>query len=185
MFIESFKKLPKEIILDFDATDDPAYGAWSILKLLSKRFREVWPDVKIIFRADSGFCSHLMMNWCDKQEKPIHYIIGIPRNPRLEELTTPLIQKAQDQFEATDKKQRLFDDLNYAAESWKHERGIIVKTERTAKGKNLRFMVTNLTDDNQDLYEKLYSISKRPHAIVSDGGFIGNNNFYTYHLVSY
>jgi hypothetical protein len=25
---------------------DPAYGAWSILKLLSDRFREVWPDVK-------------------------------------------------------------------------------------------------------------------------------------------
>ena len=93
IFIESFKKPPKEIVLDFDATDDPvhgdqigkffhgycrsycflplyvfggkhllaaylrpcnidpAYGAWS-LKLLSRRFREVWSDVKIIFRAD-------------------------------------------------------------------------------------------------------------------------------------
>ena len=198
VFIESYKKPPKEIILDFDATDDPvhgdqvgkffhgyykhycflplyvfcgkhllaaylrpsnidpAYGAWSILKLLSKRFREVWPGVKIIFRADSGFCRHLMMNWCDKQEEPIHYIIGIARNPRLEELAKPLIQKAHHQFEATDKKQRLFDDLRYAAESWKYERRIIVKAEHTAKGKNPRFLVTNLAGDSQDLYEKLY-----------------------------
>ncbi len=198
VFIESFKKPPKEIVLDFDATDDPvygdqigkffngyykhycflplyvfsgkhllaaylrpsnidgAYGAWSILKLLSGRFREVWPDVKIIFRADSGFCRHLMMNWCDKQEKPIHYIIGIARNSRLEEQAKPLIQKACDQFEKRDEKQRLFGDFRYAAESWKCERRIIVKAEHTAKGRNPRFLVTNLSGDSQTLYDKLY-----------------------------
>lgn len=198
VFIESFKKPPKEIVLDFDATDDPvhgeqigrfyhgyykhycflplyvfsgkhllaaylrpsnidpAYGAWSILKLLSKRFREVWPKVKIVFRADSGFCRHLMMNWCDKQEKPIHYIIGIARNSRLEEQAKPLIQKARDQFEKQGEKQRLFGNLKYAAESWKYERRIIVKAEHTAKGKNPRFLVTNLTGDSQNLYDKLY-----------------------------
>jgi len=198
VFIESFKKPPKEIVLDFDATDDPvhgdqigkffhgyykhycflplyvfsgkhllaaylrpsnidaAYGAWSILKLLSDRFREVWPDVKIIFRADSGFCRHLMMNWCDKQEKPIHYIIGIARNSRLEEQAKPLIQKAQDQFEKQGEKQRLFSDLKYAAKSWKYERRIIVKAEHIAKGRNPRFLVTNLTGDSQKLYDKLY-----------------------------
>ena len=198
VFIESFKKPPKEIILDFDATDDPvhgdqigkffhgyykhycflplyvfsgkhllagylrpsnidaAYGAWGILKLLSKRFREVWPKVKIIFRADSGFCRHLMMNWCDKQKDPIHYIIGIARNSRLEELAKPLIEKARLQFEKQGEKQRLFDNLLYAAESWKYTRRIIVKAEHTAKGKNPRFLVTNLKGDAQELYDKLY-----------------------------
>lgn len=198
VFIESFKKPPREIVLDFDATDDPvygdqigkffhgyykhycflplyvfcgkhllaaylrpgnidpAYGAWSILKLLSKRFRQVWPEVKIIFRADSGFCRHLMMNWCDKQEKPIHYIIGIARNSRLEAQANPLIKKAREQFEKQDEKQRLFGNLKYAAESWKYERRIIVKAEHTAKGRNPRFLVTNLSGDSQKLYEKLY-----------------------------
>lgn len=196
MFIESFKKPPKEIILDFDATDDlvhgdqigkffhgyydhycflplyvfcgkhllaaylrpsnidPAYGAWSILKLLSDRIRKVWPKVKIIFRTDSGFCRHLMMNWCDKNN--IGYIIGIARNSRLEESTKPVIQKAKDQFELTQKKQRVFNDLSYAAESWKYERRIIIKAEHSAKGKNPRFLVTNLTGDSQELYDKLY-----------------------------
>ena len=198
VFIESFEKPPKEIILDFDATDDavygdqigkfyhgyykqycflplyvfcgkhllaaylrpsnidPAYGAWSILKLLSDRLRDAWPDVKIIFRADSGFCRHLMMNWCDKQEKPIHYIIGIAKNARLEKQAAPLVQFAQGQFEKTGSKQRIFGELSYAAESWKYERRIIVKAEHSSKGKNPRFLVTNLPGNSQELYDRLY-----------------------------
>jgi len=196
VFIESFKKPPQEIILDFDATDDPvhgeqigrffhgyykhycflplyvfcgkhllaaylrpsnidpAYGAWSILKLLSARLREVWPKVKIIFRVDSGFCRHLMMNWCDKNN--IGYIIGIARNARIEQLAKPLIQKAKEQFEVEGKKQRLFGDMRYAADTWKYERRLVVKAEHTAKGRNPRFIVTNLPGNSQRLYEKLY-----------------------------
>ncbi len=198
VFIESFKKPPKQIILDFDATDDPvhgdqigkffhgyykhycflplyvfcgkhllaaylrpsnidaAYGAWSILKLLSKRLREAWPNVKIIFRADSGFCRHLMLNWCDKQEKPIYYIIGIARNSRIEKQADFLIKKAREKFEQSGKKQRLFSDIRYAAGSWKYKRRIIIKAEHSSKGKNPRFLVTNLMADSQKLYEKMY-----------------------------
>jgi len=196
VFVESFKKSPKEIILDFDATDDSvhgnqlgrfyhgyykkycflplyvfcgkhllagylrpsnldaAYGAWSILKLLSDRFRQVWPDIKIVFRADSGFCRHLMMDWCDKNN--IEYIIGIARNKRLEAMAGHLMQKAESKFETTGEKQRVFGDLIYAADSWKYERRIIAKAEYSAKGKNPRFIVTSLSRDGQSVYEKLY-----------------------------
>ncbi len=196
IFIESFKKPPKEIILDFDATDDPvhgnqvgrfyhgyykeycflplyvfcgkhllagylkpssidaAHGAWSILKLLKTRFREVWPDVKIIFRADSGFCRHLMMDWCDKNN--IEYIIGIAKNSRLKSMTKHLMEKAVSQFESTGEKQRVFGDIIYAADSWKYERRIVAKAEYSAKGKNPRFIVTSLSGDGQSLYEKHY-----------------------------
>ncbi len=196
VFIESFKKPPKKIVLDFDATDDPvhgeqmgrffhgyynhycflplyvfcgkhllaaylrpsnidpAYGAWSILKLLTDRIRQVWPDIKIIFRADSGFCRHLMMNWCDKNN--VEYIIGIARNSKIEKLAMPLIDRAKVQFEETNIKQRLFDDMSYAAKTWKYERRIIIKAEHNAKGRNPRFLVTNMSGDSQELYEKLY-----------------------------
>lgn len=196
VFIESFKKPPKELILDFDATDDlvhgnqigrffhgyyknycflplyvfcgkhllagylrpsnidAAYGAWSILKLLSDRFRQVWPDVKIVFRADSGFCRHLMMDWCDKNN--IEYIIGIARNSRLEAQADHLMKKAISQFEITSEKQRIFGDLAYAAESWKSMRRVVAKAEYSAKGKNPRFIVTSLSGDSQQIYEKLY-----------------------------
>ena len=196
VFIESFKKPPKEIILDFDATDDPvhghqlgrfyhgyykgycflplyvfcgkhllagylrpsnidgAYGAWSILKLLSEHIRKVWPDVKIIFRADSGFCRHLMMDWCDKNH--IEYIIGIARNPRLESMSNHLMETAMAQFKDTGEKQRVFGDLTYAADTWKYTRRIIAKAEYSARGKNPRFIVTSLSGESRLLYEKHY-----------------------------
>jgi len=97
-----------------------------------------------------------MMNWCDKQEKPIHYIVGIARNSRLEKQASPLIQKAKASFEEQGKKQRLFGDLRYSADSWKYERRIIIKAEHSAKGKNPRFLVTNITEDSQTLYDQLY-----------------------------
>ncbi len=47
-----FKKPPKEIILNFDATDDPVHGGLA--------------QGKNYLSADSGFCRDLMMDWCDK-----------------------------------------------------------------------------------------------------------------------
>ena len=35
---------------------DASRHAWAILKLLTQRLREAWPQVKLILRADSGFC---------------------------------------------------------------------------------------------------------------------------------
>jgi len=196
IFIESFKKPPKEVILDFDATDDPvygdqvgkffhgyydsycflplyvfsgkhllagylrpsnvdpAYGAWGILKLISGRLKEVWPGVKIVFRADSGFMRHTMMNWCDKNN--IDYIIGIARNSRLEKLAAPLMEQAESEYEKDGEKKRLFDDIQYAARSWKYERRVIIKAEHSFRGKNPRFIVTSLDGDSKELYDKVY-----------------------------
>ena len=81
-----------------------------------------------------------MMNWCDQQENPIHYLIGIGKNARIEKQAAPLIQFAQKQFEKSRNKQRIFGELSYAAESWKYERRVIVKVEHTSKGKKPRFI---------------------------------------------
>src|SRR5205814_6346811 len=97
LFVEAHARPPKQIILDFDATDDPLHGqqegrffhgyydgycylplyvfcgeqalvaylrpsnidaslhARAILKLLVRRLRQAWPDVRILIRGDSGF----------------------------------------------------------------------------------------------------------------------------------
>lgn len=196
VFIESHSKPPRQLILDFDCTDDrvhghqigrffhgyydsycflplyvfcgnhllaaylrpsnvdPARGAWAILKLLSERLRQIWPDVQIIFRADSGFCRHRMLNWCDKNG--IDYIVGIAKNSRLLTEAQPLIIQAQIQFVTTGLKQRLFDTIDYAAGSWKYARRVIVKAEHSDKGSNPRFVVSNLSGDCAALYQKMY-----------------------------
>src|ERR1700734_3241278 len=37
----------------------------AVLKLLVRKLRAVWPDVKITIRGDSGFCRWRTMRWCD------------------------------------------------------------------------------------------------------------------------
>ena len=196
IFIASHKEPPKELILDFDATDDPVHGnqvnrffhgyydeycflplyvfcghhllcaylrpanidaathSWAILSLLVKRFREVWPDVKIIFRGDSGFCRWKMLRWCEKHG--VFYIVGLARNSRLKEMAKPYMDQAETQFNATTDKQRIFAEIEYAAYTWDKDRRVIVKAERLAEGPNLRFVVTNLQGEPQALYDLLY-----------------------------
>ena len=63
---------------------DGAKHAWAILALLAKRLRQAWPQVKIIFRADSGFCRWRMLSWCERHD--VGYIVGIAKNKRLNAL---------------------------------------------------------------------------------------------------
>lgn len=61
---------------------DASKHAWAIFSLLVKRFRQEWPDVKIIFRGDSGFCRDKMLSWCERQRN-VNYIVGMAKNSRL------------------------------------------------------------------------------------------------------
>lgn len=195
-FISSHKTPPKELVLDFDSTDDLVHGnqvggyfhgyyknycflplyvfcgkqllvsylrtadkdaathSWAILSLLVKRFRQVWPDVKIIFRGDSGFCRHQMLEWADK--KKVFYIVGIAQNTNLKKYLAPFMLEAEQEFETTKEKQRKFGEFTYGAATWKRKRKIIGKAEHTEKGANPRFIVTNLDGDPQELYDNVY-----------------------------
>jgi len=195
-FIASFTEPPEELVLDFDATDDPIHGnqekkffhgyydnycflplyvfcnssllvaylrpsdidasmhSRAILKLLVKRIRQAWPNVRIIIRCDSGFCRWRLMRWCDRNN--VGYIIGLARNSVLEKLSQQWTDMSKAKFEQTHQKQRLFGEVMYAAETWDRQRRVIVKAEHLQQGENTRFIVTNLTGDRQELYDKLY-----------------------------
>lgn len=133
---------------------DGAKHAGAILCLLVKRFRKEWPKVRIIFRADSGFCRHTLLLWCDRHD--VDYIVGLARNARLTALAESLIEQAEADFDATGQKQRLFGEIRYGAVTWDGERRVIVKAEHSARGKNPRFVVTNIVGEARELYDDLY-----------------------------
>lgn len=133
---------------------DSAKHAWAILSLLVKRFRQVWPEVKITIRADSGFCRPRMLSWCERHD--VGYIIGIARNARLLAQAALLLDRAQSLYEQSQEKQRLFGIIDYGARSWSKTRTVIVKAEHASRGANPRFVVSNLKGDPQDLYDRLY-----------------------------
>jgi hypothetical protein len=195
-FISKHKTPPKELILDFDPTDNRIHGdqekkhyhgyyedycylplhvfcgddllisylrpsdidgakhSAAILKLLTKMFHQVWPDVKIIFRADAGFARPMIYNWCEKNN--VKYITGMPSNKRLEKLSKMLTTKVERQFQKTQEKQKLYCTFQYSAETWKTKRKIVVKAEYNELGSNTRFVVTNMSGGSKDLYENNY-----------------------------
>jgi hypothetical protein len=136
------------------ANIDGAHHAWAILALLVKRFRAEWPDVRIVFRADSGFCRWRMLRWCER--KDVGYIVGLAKNKRINKQAAALIDQVREQFEATGEKQRLFGNLRYGAKSWDRERRVIARIEHEARGSNPRYVVTNLRGRSKRLYEQLY-----------------------------
>jgi len=133
---------------------DAAKHSRAILKLLVRRLREVWPEVRILVRADSGFCRWRLMRWCDRHG--VDYLLGLAQNARLMRLAEPRREEAADRFEATGAKQRLFAEVRYAAGTWDRERRVLVKAEHLRRGPNTRFVVTSLDGDPQDLYDRLY-----------------------------
>jgi hypothetical protein len=136
------------------ANQDGATHAWAILSLLVKRFRQQWPKVRIVFRADSGFCRWKLLRWCERHA--VNYLVGVARNSRLEALAQPWMEQAEAQYTATGQKQRLFNDLSYAARTWDRPRRVISKAEYLPGGPNHRFIVTNLSGDGQRLYDEVY-----------------------------
>ena len=195
-FIASFKTSPKELVLDFDATDNPLYGqqegrffhgyydsycylplyvfcgqqvlcaylrpsridgakhAAAVVKLLVKRLRQQWPEVRIVFRGDSGFCRQRIINYCERAD--VHYIIGLARNARLQQITEFLELDMKDAYKSSGLKQREIGEFVYAAQSWARERRVITRLEYGEQGNNPRYVVTNLTEEPQALYDDVY-----------------------------
>ena len=133
---------------------DPAQHSWAILSLLVKALRQHWPKVEIIFRGDSGFCRWRMLRWCERHQ--VRYIVGIAQNNRLRKQAAKWLERAQALFNSSGRSQRLFASLHYGARSWDQPRRVIVKAEYNRLGSNPRFVVTNLTQTDKYLYDKLY-----------------------------
>ena len=126
----------------------------AILKLLVRRLRAQWPDVRIVLRGDSGFCRQRILNWCERAG--VHYIVGLARNARLQAQVEFAERWMKDEYERTGLKQRVADEFNYAAQSWAHERRVITRLAWGEQGCNPRLIVTNLSGEAQALYDDVY-----------------------------
>lgn len=133
---------------------DGAKHAWAILSLLVKRFRQVWPDVRIIFRGDGGFCRHQIFSWCERNR--VGYCVGLPKNQMLNRITEDWLPDMAQDYHWTGDKQRDFMTFQYAAGTWKRLRRVIARLEYGPQGADQRYIVTNLFGDSHHLYEKLY-----------------------------
>lgn len=137
---------------------DASAGSVEELERIVSRIREDWPEVRIIIRGDSGFCREDIMAWCEGHN--VDYIFGLAKNSRLREEIAEELDAARVEYETTGKAARIYKDFRYKTlTSWTQLRRVIGKAEHLSKGSNPRFVVTSLSDEEQDakcLYEDLY-----------------------------
>ena len=126
-----------------------------VLKRVVEAIRQaVGPDVEIEIRADSGFATPRLYEFCECEENKLQYVIGLSRNPRLQRVVEPLLDSTRLRFLELEEKQRQFDEFLYRAHSWDRSRRVIVKVEVDQRGINRRFVVTNRDDlCSQSLYD--------------------------------
>jgi hypothetical protein len=140
------------------ANQDAAAGSIKEVSRIVAQIRQRWPEVKIVLRADSGFCREELMAWCEVNH--VDYVFGLARNQRLAKIIGAQMYEARTLHQSTGQAARVFTEFNYQTrKSWSCSRRVVAKAEYLDKGENPRFVVTSMTPEEwaaRDLYEKFY-----------------------------
>ncbi|RPJ85789.1 MAG: IS1380 family transposase [Acidobacteria bacterium] len=137
---------------------DACEGSVQELERIVRQIRERWPKVRIVIRADSGFCREPIMAWCEGHG--VDYVLGLAKNQRLTAELKPPMSRARARYEKTGRPARVFAHFQYQTlESWSRSRRVVGKAEYLDKGENPRFVVTSFRPGAwraRALYEQLY-----------------------------
>jgi DDE family transposase len=140
------------------ANIDASAGALEEIARIVKQIRASWPQVKIILRADSGFCRESLMSWCEAQQ--VEYVFGFARNERLRRILDPQMQQAAVLHRQSGQAARVFTEFAYETNSsWSRPRRVVAKAEQIEGKENPRYVVTSLQAAHwsaRQLYEELY-----------------------------
>jgi hypothetical protein len=140
------------------ANQDASAGSVEEVRRIVTQLRERWPAVKIVLRADSGFCREELMGWCEQNR--VDYLFGLARNQRLAKIIGAEMHQAHILHQTSGQPARVFAEFSYRTrKSWSCARRVVAKAEYLNQGENPRFVVTSLAAQQwaaQDLYEKFY-----------------------------
>jgi Transposase DDE domain group 1 len=135
-------------------------GAVGILRRLLLMVRSFFPTVRIRVRLDGGFAHPDLLDFLDAEPK-LEYVVAMASNAVLERKAEQAMQFARSIAAVTGGTAHVYHDADYAAGSWPRERRVIIKAEVVCgQGKepkdNPRFVITNMKQSPQWLYEKVY-----------------------------
>jgi hypothetical protein len=136
---------------------DASAGTIKELACIVRQIGARWPGVRILLRADSGFCREAIMAWAETNR--VGYVFGLARNARLVAGIETEMRAARAEAEKTVKPARRFKDFRRSTrDSWSRTRRVAGKAEWTQGEANPRFIVTSLTVreiDARRLYETI------------------------------
>lgn len=105
----------------------PSAGSRKEIERIVKRIRARWPEVKIVLRADSGFCLEELMAWCEANQ--VDYVFGMAGNGLLEKIVAGALEQARRQWEQTQQPARVFVEFEHETVSgtWSRRRRVLAK----------------------------------------------------------
>jgi len=140
------------------ANQDASAGSLEEVERIVQQIRARWPRVRIILRADSGFCRESWRKWCEDHK--VDYVFGLARNERLRRRIDKSMRRAAAQARRTGRAARCFTEFRYSTlDSWSRRRRVVAKAEQIEGKENPRYLVTSHTAAEwqpQALYEQLY-----------------------------
>lgn len=140
------------------ANQDAAAGSVAELERIVVGLRAAWPGVRLIVRADSGFCREELLGWCERNN--VQYVIGLARNQRLRARIEREMNQASERQAETGEAAREFAEFSYQTlKSWSRQRRVVAKAEQLEGKENPRYVVTSLSArawPAAKLYEELY-----------------------------
>src|ERR1700686_3776106 len=137
-----------------------AIGAKGILRRLITMISYSFPGACIRVRLDGGFAHPDLLDFLES-EPNLEYVIAMAKNAVLKRKAKPAMRQARKLSRQSGKTEHVYGEANYAARSWPQQRRIIIKAEMVrAEGKkpkdNPRFIITNMKQSPQWLYEEVY-----------------------------
>ena len=138
-----------------------------VLRHVIDRIRRHWPRVEIAVRGDGHYGTPEVIDLLEDQGHG--YILGLPGNARLSEIGQPWCEDAAlRRVQSGKDKVRRFFQTGYQAKSWSRERKVVARVEATARGTDVRFVVTNLPGRAKLLYERVYCARGRMENMIKE-----------------
>lgn len=136
-------------------------GALGILRRLIERVGDAFPKARIQVRLDGGFASPKVLDFLDCEPK-VEYLVNLASNAVLKRKVKSAMQRARRASKVSGQTEHVYGECRYATrKTWPWKRRVIYKAEvvRAANKEpkdNPRFVVTNLKQDPQWIYEQVY-----------------------------
>jgi Transposase DDE domain group 1 len=136
-------------------------GALGILRRLITRVSNAFPKARIRVRLDGGFASPEVLDFLDCEPK-VEYLVNMAANAVLKRKAESAMKRARRASKISGQTEHVYGECRYATKkTWPWKRRIIYKAEvvravnKEAKD-NPRFVVTNLKQSPQWIYEQVY-----------------------------
>jgi hypothetical protein len=149
-----------------------ARGAATMLDRIIRTIKRRCPHAAIVVRGDSAFALPRLMDRLERLSDElgdVHYVLGLAQNPRLLALAAPLLADTAAEYATTQRFVRRFTWLTYAAQTWAHDRAVVLKVEHSERGPNPRFVVTTLTGFDAGLiYDRAFCPRGQSENYIKD-----------------